>query len=150
MLLVSVCAAAQQTAPTPEVIYTISLAHGAEHMLDVTVDLQEDGTTHTILLPVWNALYQIRDFAQFVSNVHANDASGHSLTVVKKEKSSWEVNGSGRLRVSYSVFCSDPGPFGADVSAHHAFLNLAEVLMFTARTRHALATVRFTDVPSKW
>ena len=150
-MLASCCGVfAQQAVPTPEIVYTISLAHGGEQMLDITADFQENGDTHTLLLPVWNALYQIRDFAQYVSNVHAYDASGNLLAVVKKEKSTWEIKGSRHIRVAYSLYAAEGGPFGAEVNAHHAFLNLAEVLMFTAMTRHFLTTVKFTDVPMHW
>ena len=150
ILLASFTAYAQQASPTPEVVYTVSLARGSEHMLDITVDFQEEGTTHTVFLPVWNALYQIRDFAQFVSDVRASDALGHPLTLVKREKSTWELQGTGRVRISYSIYANDVGPFGAEVNGHHAFLNLAELLMFTSATRHELATVRFIDLPAQW
>ncbi len=145
-------AAAQETPQQrhSEVVYALSLAHGAEHELDVTFQFEEEGAEHDLLLPVWNALYQIRDFAQFVSHVRAVDALGNDLVVTKAEKSRWSVKGMGRIHVSYTVYASESGPFGAEVNGHHAFLNLAQVLMFTPRTRGYLATLEFDSVPAHW
>jgi len=42
-------------------------------------------------MPAWNALYQIRDFSQYVNSVHAKDvASGKPLAIRALDKSSWD------------------------------------------------------------
>ncbi len=44
-------------------------------------------------LPVWNALYQVRDFAQYVNWVRAKDRSGKALPVHELDKSRWQIQG---------------------------------------------------------
>ncbi len=52
--------------------------------------------------------------------------------------------------VSYEIFADLPGPFGAQLNAHHAFFNLAEILMYPVDARGSSMQVRFTEIPSGW
>ena len=74
-------------------------------------------------LPVWNALYQVRDFAQYVNWVRAKDRSGKQLAVRESGKSRWQIQGAeaGAI-VEYQIYVDSPGPFGAQFNEHHAFL----------------------------
>ncbi len=102
-------------------------------------------------LPVWNALYQIRDFAQYVNWVRARTSGGDPLAVSKLDKSRWQVNGvDGGGEIEYEIFADQPGPFGAQLNAHHAFFNLAEILIYPVGARASPVQVRFTDIPSGW
>ena len=47
--------------------------------------------THTLDMPVWNALYQVRNFATNVMNVKAQDASGGAAQVRNTKPSEWEI-----------------------------------------------------------
>ena len=47
-------------------------------------------------LPVWNALYQIRDFSQYVNWVRPVTEADMRLAVRKLDKSRWHVSGAGR------------------------------------------------------
>ena len=92
------------------------------------------GGLHDCNLPVWNALYQVRDFAQYVNWV-ARDRRGRAVAVHMLDKSSWHISGAkdGAI-VEYEILADYPGPFGAQVNAHHGFLNLAEILMYPSMT----------------
>ena len=43
-----------------------------------------------------------------------------------------------------------PAPFGAQFNSHHAFLNLAQVLMYPVDARNGPVVVRFSQVPEGW
>jgi len=119
-------------------------------------------------LPVWNALYQVRDFAQYVNRVRAGDSFGGELPLRKVDKTTWRVGSDparrARLNIKvfpgvavpeeifldYDVMCDLPGPFGAQVNDDHAFLNLAMLLMYPVGARASPALLRFTDMPPPW
>src|SRR5207248_8814015 len=44
----------------------------------------------------------------------------------------------------------EAGPFGAQFNTHHAFFNLAEVLMYPVNGRELPITLRFQQVPANW
>jgi predicted metalloprotease with PDZ domain len=99
---------------------------------------------------VWNALYQVRDFVQYVNWVKANSA-GTALPIHKLDKTTWQIEGAqaGTI-VEYEIFADDPGPYGAQINSSHAFLNLAEILMYPVGGRALPIELKFTDVPTGW
>ena len=55
----------------------MSLADNSCHLAHVSIRLREgSGGVRTLNMPVWNALYQVRNFAANIENVRAMDASG--------------------------------------------------------------------------
>src|SRR5689334_8724724 len=131
--------------------YTISFAGYREHLLHVRCELPPGDPQRTIQLPVWNALYQVRDFAQYVNCMRATDTTGKPLTVQDLDKSSWRVSDASRgVVLEYEVFADDGGPYGAQINDHHAFLNFAEVLVYPVDGRAIPTHVRFTHVPEGW
>jgi len=143
------CALLAQAGASTE--YTISLTSPAEHLVQVQIFLPPGAAQRQLQLPAWNALYQIRDFSQYVNWVHAKDRAGHALAVRQLDKGRWEIAGAqdGAI-VEYQIFLDSPGPFGAQFDSHHAFLNLAQVLMYTVDARNALIIVRFNQIPNGW
>ena len=102
-------------------------------------------------LPVWNALYQVRDFAKYVNWVRAKDRAGRALAVRALNPSRWQIIGAeGGAVVEYQIFVDSPGPFGAQFNSHHAFFNLAQVLMYPVEARSGPMLVRFNQVPEGW
>src|ERR1700686_719999 len=73
--------------------YTISLASPEQHLVEVQIILPAGSAQRELQLPVWNALYQVRDFAQYVNWVRAKDRAGRPLTVQQLTKSRWQVSG---------------------------------------------------------
>ena len=64
----------------------------------------------TLDMPVWNALYQVRNFAANVEDVRAQDASGAPADVRNTKTSEWEITApSGCIVVSYDVYLDDAG-----------------------------------------
>jgi len=143
-LLTSFCAAA-------DVAYTISLESPSEHLVQVQMILPPGPAVRELQLPVWNALYQIRDFAQFVNWIRAKDRAGRPLEIRALSDSHWQLQGGGDgAIVEYQIYVDSFGPFGAQLNSQHAFLNLAQILMYPVDARNAGMTVRFIRVPGAW
>jgi predicted metalloprotease with PDZ domain len=127
--------------------YTLSLADREHHVLHVilrpisTPDLK-------VQLPVWNATYLVRDFAQYVLWVKARDAAGHLLPVRKQDKTTWSVPNA--AEVEYAIGAEVAGPYGAQLNREHGFFNFALVLMYPVGQRGQPMTVTFQDVPGDW
>jgi predicted metalloprotease with PDZ domain len=131
--------------------YTIFLANPDQHLVEVQIILPEGPALRELQLPVWNALYQTRDFAQYVNWVRARDRAGHTLAVGKLDKSRWQiVDAQGGAVVEYQIFVDSSGPFGAQFNAHHAFFNLAQILMYPVDARNGPMIVRFNRIPEGW
>ncbi len=136
---------------SPAVSYTVTLSAPEQHLVEVQIILPAGASQRDLQLPVWNALYQVRDFAQFVNWVRAKDRSGKSLPVNDLDKSHWQIQGAeGGAIVEYQIYVDSPGPFGAQFNPHHAFLNLAQILMYPVDARSAPQNVRFIHIPEGW
>jgi predicted metalloprotease with PDZ domain len=152
VLSIAWTAAAQSSAPTtPPTNYVISLAAPEQHLVEVQVFLPQGAAQRELQLPVWNALYQIRDFVQYVNWVRAKDRAGRPLAIRELQKSLWQISGAehGAI-VEYQIFVDSFGPFGAQFNPHHAFFNLAQILMYPVDSRGSPMTVRFNRVPEGW
>jgi predicted metalloprotease with PDZ domain len=133
------------------VAYSVDLSSPEQHRVEVQIILPAGAAQRDLQLPVWNALYQIRDFAQYVNWVRAKDRSGKPLQVRELDKSRWQMQGAadGAI-VEYQIYVDSPGPFGAQLNNHHAFFNLAQILIYPADARTAPFRVRFSHVPQGW
>jgi predicted metalloprotease with PDZ domain len=130
--------------------YTVSLAHPDRHALGVTMQIPGVRDRVTVQMPAWNALYQIRDFSSHMMQVTAKNAAGDPVPLRQIDKQTWTATGTGAVTVNYSISWDEPGPFGTQLSAEHAFLNLAMVLMYVPERRSEDDRVVFEDVPEGW
>ncbi|MFZ0416665.1 MAG: PDZ domain-containing protein [Candidatus Sulfotelmatobacter sp.] len=131
--------------------YTISLANPEQHLVEVQIILPQGAAQRELQLPVWNALYQVRNFAQYVNWIRAKDRAGRPLPLRELNDSRWQISGAeGGAVVEYQIYVDSFGPFGAQLSAHHAFFNLAQLLMYAVDARNDPMAVRFNQVPSGW
>ncbi len=102
-------------------------------------------------MPVWNALYQVRNFAANIENVRAQDASGAAAAVDNVKTSEWQITAPpGCVVVNYDIYLNSPGPFGSTLNADHGFFNWAMVLMYSPALRSEPAAIRLLDVPTAW
>jgi predicted metalloprotease with PDZ domain len=131
--------------------YTISFVNLEQHLAHVQMILPGGRPTRELQFPVWNALYQIRDFSQYINWIRAKDRAGNPVSLRQLDKSRWQVDGapSGAI-VEYQIYLDSAGPFGAQLNAHHAFLNLAQVLMYPVDARTSQFTVHFSHLPNGW
>ncbi len=120
--------ASAQTSPT--VAYSIALASPEQHLVEVQIVLPAGAAQRELQLPVWNALYQVRDFAQYVNWIRAQDRSGKALPERELGSSRWQIqNAENGAVVEYQIYADSPGPFGAQLNPHQAFFNLGEILL---------------------
>jgi predicted metalloprotease with PDZ domain len=139
------------SAQPPATEYFVSLSDNVHHLAHVSVRFPQSSGTITLKMPVWNALYQVRNFAANVENVRAIEASGRPVPVVNSKPSEWEVSSLGHcIVVDYDIRLDNGGPFGSQLSAGHGFFNWAMVLMYSPDTRSGPMSVRFLDVPPTW
>ena len=103
-------------------------------------------------MPVWNALYQVRNFAAHVEDVRSqNGIAGGFYQIVQTGTSTWELHATpGCALVTYDAYLDVPGPFGSELNAEHGFFNWAMVLMYSPELRSKPASIRLLDVPPAW
>ncbi len=127
------------------------MADSSRHLAHVSIRLPGGAGIRTLDMPVWNALYQVRNFAANIEDVHAQDAAGSSAVVLNTQTSEWEITApAGCIVVTYDIYLDSPGPFGSSLSADHGFFNWAMVLMYSPALRSQAVSLRLLDVPSNW
>jgi len=131
--------------------YTIILDSPEQHLVQVQIILPPGSADRDLQLPVWNALYQVRDFAQFVNWIRAKDRAGRMLELREVNSSRWQIRGAadGAI-VEYQIYVDSFGPFGAQFNSHHAFFNLAQILMYPVDARNGPVTLHLSRVPAAW
>jgi predicted metalloprotease with PDZ domain len=144
------CASPVSAQPQPTE-YFVSLADNAHHLAHVSIRFPQSSGTITLDMPVWNALYQVRDFAANVGNVRAIAASGRPVPVVNTRTSEWEISSTGScVVVDYDIHLDNGGPFGSQLSSAHGFFNWAMLLMYSPATRSQRMSIQVLDAPPTW
>lgn len=163
---VAIALAMAQTAGAT-IRYSISLAHPDQHIFHVTMQVPDAGPDLVVAMPAWNATYDIRDFAYHVTHVQASNSacalSGACagpylrLRVEKLDKQTWKITDPsatgrsfGNVTITYDDYWDEPGPFSSQLKSHHAFLNLAEVLLYIPTRRAEESQVAYEDLPPNW
>lgn len=135
----------------PAVAYTVKLADARRHLVHVRIRLPEGAAERDLQMPVWNALYQVRDFAQYIVRISCHSPSGQELAVRKLDKTTWRISrAQPGADFEYDIIANLPGPFGAQYNQDHAFFNLAEILMYAVDARASPVHVSFTGLPNHW
>jgi predicted metalloprotease with PDZ domain len=130
--------------------YQVALSRPSDHTFHVSMTIPGVQGSVTVQMAAWDGLYQIRDFAHHVTDLHAGDASGRVFPVTRVDKQTWRIDGSGEVRVQYDSFWDDSGPFGTQFDGEHAFLNLAMVLCYVPDRLAEDTVVRYDSVPQGW
>jgi predicted metalloprotease with PDZ domain len=134
-----------------DTVYTVSLSQSTAHLVHVKIVLPPGTAERDLQMPVWDALYQVRDFSEYINWVRATDTHGRPLTTRKVEKSLWRVSGATNgAEIEYEILANVPGPYGAELNSQHAFFNLAQILMYPTDARATPMHLRFSDVPANW
>lgn len=145
-------------APTPtcapgRVAYRVSLARAAEHVLSVEVLFDSNGESVELQLPVWNALYQVRDFSQYVSDVEVRSSTPALVkaSVARVDKTTWRVsNSAGCTTISYVYRAELAGPFGITASGDHVFINWALLVPYLVGKRNTPVAISLDEIPPSW
>jgi predicted metalloprotease with PDZ domain len=131
--------------------YVVSLGKSGFHRVHVRLQIPPGSPEREVQLPVWNALYQVRDFSQYVNWITATDSKHQPMAIEAVDKSRWRISGAEKgAEVEYEILAELPGPYGAQLNAQHAFFNLAEILMYPVDLRSAPVRIEFADIPAGW
>jgi predicted metalloprotease with PDZ domain len=129
-----------------ETRYEIDLAEAASRSLLVSVETTCLAAACEFQMPVWNATYQIRDFAQHVTGFEAT----RPYRLVAPSRWRLHAEPGERVRLRYRYYADGTSPFGVAASARHVFLNFAQVLVYPVERLRQPLTVAFRNVPAKW
>jgi predicted metalloprotease with PDZ domain len=129
--------------------YEISLAHPERHLFHVLMKVPDVTGELTVQMPAWNALYQIRDFSSHIQQVEAHIGT-ESAPIEKIDKQTWRVKGDGTIRIDYAIYWDEPGPFATQLSADHAFINPAMVLLYVPGRTEDKTLLSIGDFPEDW
>ena len=144
--------------------YKVSIDHPEKHMFAVEMEVPQFQLGTTVALPAWNALYQVRDFSYRMRDLRlavigSADMAAGEIRLIPVDKDTWAIgtnggkspaNPSARYVISYEIEWNDPGPFNSQLNAQHAFINLAEILMYLPDHRGEDTQVTFASVPTGW
>ena len=129
--------------------YEISLAHPERHLFHVLMKVPDVSGEVTVQMPAWNALYQIRDFSSHVQQVEAQVGTEKAF-VEKIDKQTWRIRGNGTVRIEYSTYWDEPGPFATQLNSDHAFINPAMILLYVPGRTEDKALLSISDFPDDW
>lgn len=150
-LLATQLAAAQNPQSAPAVQYIVYLANPVTHLLHIEIRIPPGPAERDLQLPVWNALYQVRDFSQYVNWVKAKNAEGKNVMVHLLDKSRWRIDGAEHgAQVEYEIVADLSGAYGAQLNSAHGFFNLGEILMYPVDERSSPTQIRFRELPGGW
>ena len=140
--------------------YRVSLANPEQHLFQVSMSVPVEGQQTVIALPAWNALYQIRDFSLRLRGISGvcPASTPVPLEMDMLDKQTWRVSlrapcqsgGQSNFEIRYSIMWNDGGPFDSQLNNHHAFVNLAEILMYVPDRRAEDVSVVFSNLPPEW
>jgi predicted metalloprotease with PDZ domain len=142
------------------IAYRVSLENPDQHLFHVEMTIPVEGKEVVTALPAWNTLYQVRDFVYRMRAVSAlcPASTAVPLGVRLLDKDTWRISLKGRCQpgdhntfeISYSIKWDDSGPFNSQLNEHHAFVNLAEILMYVPDRRAEDTSVAFENLPADW
>lgn len=161
LALIGLCGLLIAARPAAATIqYRVSLDQPDRHLFGVSMAIPVEGREVTVAMPAWNALYRIADFAYRVRDVTALCRSVDAIpaNVRKLDKQTWSISlasscqpgDRNTFEIHYSIEWDDPGPFNSQFDDHHAFINLAEILMYVPDRRAEDVSVAFDRVPGGW
>src|SRR5690349_24624109 len=77
----------------PALTFSVSMVNPAAHAFHVHLRAEGlDGSLVDFKMPQWSTgYYRIQNYSRYVSNFHASDAAGHSLSWEKTARNTWRV-----------------------------------------------------------
>ena len=143
-------ASAQQ--PDGTMAFTVTMDKPASHIYHVV--FRCDGLKSPILdfkMPAWTTgYYVIQNFAQNVSNFHAEDGAGKALGFERPETNVWRVGsgGTATVTVSYDVAATRSFVGSCYLNEDHGYITPAGLLMYVNGELQHPATVTIVPNPA--
>ena len=128
--------------------YEVSLQNPERHFFHVLMKFPVKGEA-LLQMPAWNTLYQIRDFSSRIQDVEAY-VGNIPAAIEKIDKDTWRVTADGVVRIDYTIYWDDQGPFATQLNSEHAFINPAMILMFVEGHTGDKTLLSIDDFPDAW
>jgi len=128
--------------------YEVSLQNPERHFFHVLMKFPVKGEA-LLQMPAWNTLYQIRDFSSRIQDVEAH-VGNIPAAIEKIDKDTWRVTADGVVRIDYTIYWDDQGPFATQLNSEHAFINPAMILMFVEGHTGDKTLLSIDDFPDAW
>ncbi len=142
---------AEEPSSPARIHYRIDVAGRAEHTLHLSVSLDPGHEQTSFRLPSWYALYQIRNFSQFLRSPKAVATDGSDLPLRSVDKATWTVSTGGKAaKFEYDFICNLPGPYGLEVTSSRIAVNPALALIYFPNAHAEPLEVTFQGVPADW
>ena len=133
--------------------YTVSLPSPQTQTVEIECRLFDlKGETLELKMPVWRpGKYEVLDPAGTLYAFEAFNGAGKELRFSKTDKSTWRVDldGSGEVVVSYTIYANSLSDRTRHVDDTHAFLSGSAVFVYSPLRRSWPLKVRL-DVPESW
>lgn len=115
------------------VTYHLSFENASQH--EARIKVQFDQLDKDPLLITMSrsspGRYALHEFVKNVYDLHAFDAEGEELELIRKDPYSWEINGhNGTVDLHYTLFANRADGTYSDVSESHAHLNIPATLIY--------------------
>jgi predicted metalloprotease with PDZ domain len=133
--------------------YSLTLKNPTAHLLQVELAVQAQGKFMDFSLPVWApGSYEIANYAKYVQEFSARDASGKTLDWKKIDKQTWRISGYAapqKLTISYRVYAATLSDTQSDFNDEHAHVFSPQVFMYPVNQKEQPARV-VIHRPSHW
>jgi predicted metalloprotease with PDZ domain len=131
--------------------YRIDVTGRAQHSLHISVSLDPGHEQARFRIPSWYALYQIRNFSQFLRSPRAIATDGSELPLRSVDKATWTASTRKKAaKFEYDIVCNIPGPYGLEVTSARITVNPALALIYFPDARAEPLDVTFQGVPADW
>ncbi|MGH6647571.1 M61 family metallopeptidase [Aquabacterium sp.] len=132
--------------------YRIEVGSAHAHRFVVTLRIARPQARQRLSLPVWiPGSYLVREFARHLSPLSAQQGQ-QVAEVVQLDKSSWEVDcsGKGALTVSYEVYAFDTSVRAAFLDSRRGFFNGTSVFLKAEGLEDQPQRLKITGLPKGW
>jgi predicted metalloprotease with PDZ domain len=123
--------------------YSLTLKNPTAHLLQVELAVQAHGKSMDFSLPAWvPGSYVIANYAKYVQEFSAQDASGKALAWEKIDKQTWRVSGYAapqKLTISYRVYAATLSDTQSEFNDEHAHVFGPQVFMYPINMKERAA-----------
>ncbi len=133
--------------------YSLTLKNPTAHLLQIDLTVQAHGKAMDFSLPAWApGSYAIANYAKYVQEFFARDASGKTLAWEKIDKQTWRVSGYAtpqKLTISYRIYAATLSDTESEFNDEHAHVFGPQVFMYPVNMKEQAARLVIRR-PNNW
>ncbi|THD69538.1 M61 family peptidase [Robertkochia marina] len=117
----------------PTVTYHLSFENASQHEARIKVQFNQLDNDPLLITMSRSSpgRYALHEFVKNVYDLHAFNAEGEELKLIRKDPYSWELKGhNGTVALHYTLFANRADGTYSDVSESHAHLNIPATLIY--------------------